>query len=85
MGSGQWYELCAPTEKFKFTKSSLGAFLPVDDSGQPIIYIFALPAVGADVTVGNFYSVAPPPIIGDQKCSAEMEIYGVSSKMGKLP
>jgi hypothetical protein len=79
MGSGQWYGLCAPTEKFKFTKSSPGAFLPVGDSGQDIIFIFALPAVGADVTVGNFYSVAPPPIIGDHKCSAEMAIYMASA------
>ncbi|MFI8509414.1 hypothetical protein [Pseudomonas sp. NPDC079086] len=77
--------MCA-NRKFKFTKSSPGAFLPVGDSGQAIIFTFALPAVGADITFGNFYSVVPPPIIGDHKRSAEMAIYMASAaKWAKFP
>ncbi len=81
-GSDKWFGLWVPKEKLKFTKGSPTSFSRVGDSGKEINHMFCA-ACGtnlcAEVTVGNFYSVAATTIIGDHTFSPKMAIYTASA------
>ncbi len=77
-GSDKWFGLWVPVDKFKFTKGTPSNFTRLGDSGKDMNYQFCShcgTTLCAEVTVGNFYSVAAATLDNNNEFSPKMAIY----------
>lgn len=77
-GSDKWFGLWVPVEKFEFTKGVPSKFSRIGDSGKDVIHNFCSDCgttLCAEVTVGNFYSVAASTLDNNNSFSPKMAIY----------
>jgi hypothetical protein len=81
-GSDKWFVLWVPKDKFSFTKGSPSSFTRKGDSGENVNYQFC-GACGttlcAEITAGDFYSVAASTLAGNKNLSPKMAIYTASA------
>ncbi|MCF6202505.1 MAG: GFA family protein [Methylococcaceae bacterium] len=81
-GSDKWFGLWVPLDKLNFTKGTPSTYTRIGDSGKDISLKFCskcATALCAEVTVGNFYSVAASTIISPNKFTPQMLIYTASA------
>jgi len=80
-GSDKWFGIWVPKDNFKFTKGSPSTYSRVGNSGNDVNYQFCSTcstALCAEVTVGNFYSVAATSL-KNNKFLPKMSIYASSA------
>jgi len=81
-GSDKWFGLWVPKERFSFTKGTPSTFSRLGDSQQAMHHKFCADCgttLCAEVTVGNFYSVAASTLNNHDKFSPNMAIYTASA------
>ncbi len=80
--SDKWFGLWIPIDKFNFTKGTPSIFTRIGDSGKEVNIHFCKDCgttVCAEVTVGNFYSVAVSALPENSKYKPKMSIYTASA------
>ncbi len=81
-GSDKWFGLWVPKDKLTFTKGTPASFTRQGDSGKPLHHLFCsscATTLCAEVTVGNFYSVAAATLDDNQDFRPNMLIYTASA------
>jgi len=80
-GSDKWFGVWVPSDKFKFTKGNPSTYTRKGDSGKDMHHKFCRDCgstLAADVTAGNFYSVAASTLI-ECEFTPAMAIYTKSA------
>ena len=81
-GSDKWFGLWVPVGKFNFTKGTPSTFTRIGDSGKEVNLKFCSDCgttLCAEITVGNFYSVAASTLSDSNGFSPKMAIYAASA------
>ena len=81
-GSDKWFGVWVPIDKFYFTKGTPKKFTRLGDGGHDVIHNFCDECgttICAEITLGNFYSVAVSTLIENNHFSPKMAIYAASA------
>ena len=81
-GSDKWFGLWVPIDKFTFSKGEPTKFTRIGDSGKEVNHYFCDQCgttVCAEITVGNFYSVAASTLNNNNEFTPNMAIYTASA------
>ncbi len=81
-GSDKWAGFWVPVEKFSYTKGTPKIFTRIGDSGKKVNINFCKDCgttLCAEVTVGNFFSVAASTLKDSNTFSPKMSIYASSA------
>ncbi len=81
-GSDKFFGVWVPADKFNFTKGQVSTFTRTGDSGKDMNYKFCSNCsitLCAEVTMGNFYSIAASTVISSNDFFPKMCIYTTSA------
>ena len=81
-GSDKWFGVWVPMDKFKITKGKAKKFTRTGDGDHEVIHDFCencATTVCAEITIGNFYSVAASTLAEKNNFSPKMVIYAASA------
>ena len=81
-GSDKWFGVWFPKEKFEIISGSPAKFTRKGDSGKDINHLFCETCgvtICAEITVGNFYSVAASTLESPDNYAPVMAIYTASA------
>ena len=80
--SDKWFGAWIPKEKFSILSGSPATYSRLGDSGKELIYMFCGAcgiAIGAEVKVGNFISIAVSSLDNANEIKPAMSIYAASA------